>query len=236
MPTLTDSGSSPLQDYLHEYVSNGLKRELDFEEAVWRTLPAFVTALGFLGTAASFLLREIVRGWTLAHDWLPGTLLLAGSAAIVTGAWHLRFAVKSRGHYYPLDEVRICSWAAELQVAAGSAGADATTVELETLNTVRAEAVRQTAIAASWNHLANAQKLKGRTRAARWLFIAAVFMLMTHIAQVFSESQTLETATMSSEPAPPPPPPPPPPSPPPAPAAPPLRWVEKGNVTPLKPR
>lgn len=187
-----DPRANPLQDFLERYVSDGFKRELDLEEAVWRTLPAFVTALGLLGAAATFVLRQTATGWSIEDDWLASIGLVATLAAMTKAAWELRYSVKRRSHRYPPDEVEMCRWATELRSEALGAGADPARADQIALEKLRAKVLREVAEAASCNQVVNAAKMTGRTKAARWIFWAAVLMFLTVVTQVLSEARHLE--------------------------------------------
>lgn len=166
-----------LQDHLEKYAADGLKREIDYEEAVWRTLPAFVTPLGLLAVLLAY-------SFSVMFPDVPAPLSAIGLALIVIASgsgsltiWQLRFSVKRRRHRYPPSETSICTYASQQREHYELHGQPGSDVDETVLQVVREFILAETAEAASHNHVLNASKLAARTKAARWLFWTTVFTL-----------------------------------------------------------
>lgn len=178
---MTELGSAEarkaLQDHLEKYASDGLKREIDYEEAVWRSLPAFMTPLGLLAALLAY-------SFSIFFPDLPAPLSLAGmilaAGGFVSGSmtiWHLRFSVKSRSHRYPPAETEVCAFADHQRDELASGGRSGEELDRLVLEAVRRFTLAEIAAAATHNQPLNAAKLTARTKAARWLFWTTVFTL-----------------------------------------------------------
>lgn len=174
-----------LQEYLEKYASDAMKREVDYEEAVWRSLPAFVTALGLL-------MGLLAWAFSIAASDLPAplgiaavTLCAVSFASALMVVWHLRFSIKKQRHRYPPAETEVCAWASELQAHQEALGLALDTAGDAVLAQVRALVLKHTAAAATNNQVLNANKLIARTRAAHWLFVTVTFTLASGAAASF---------------------------------------------------
>jgi hypothetical protein len=199
----TDEDQEALQTYLEKYAADGFKRELDLEEAVWRSVPALVSAIGLLGAGLVFLCRSLAaQRDPLEPAFLIQAVLLSGALiALGLAAWHLRFAVSKRKHRYPTDEVDLCKWAGQLKGAYEVDGHSPGEAARRTLADVKTDVLKEVAAAASHNHQLNVAKMKGRTESARWIFHAAVIMLAAVLVSTFARAEFWKTPDELEAPA-----------------------------------
>jgi len=185
----SSSKDTPLQDFLEKYASDGFKRELDFDEAVWRSLPAFVTAIGLLAALLAYeFIHLATADWRNLTNLLGLGLTVCGALSTLAALWHLRFAIKTRRHRYPADEqiVRVVALGRLDELV--KHGLTPEEAEAQALTETRKNYLDDIAAAASHNHGLNAAKLVARTKSARWLIIAAAFTLIAGSVTVFLQT------------------------------------------------
>ncbi len=173
-------------DWLEKFVADGMKRELDFEEAVWRSIPAFVTATGLVGALMAYLFAHLAGAENDALHQVSMTLTILGMVCIATSLGFLGCAVEGRRHRYPSDEVAtVADVLKALDAGASSPFADE--------DAARRYCLEELAKSASHNHGVNAAKFEARTRAARWLLRAAGFALAASVTVAISDARHLRS-------------------------------------------
>ena len=174
-PPVDPAKGDPFYDYLEKYVADGIKRELDQEEAVWRSIPAFVTALGLIGAMLAYVGSKLVPPQDHALSYVALGLAGTGSLCVLIAGWNLRTAVRRRRYGYLPDEPGVVN---AFQARRGFYETQGKGVEEAgrlALQDFRPDLLDKAAEAASANHKSNSGKQAARTRAAHWMFLAAAF-------------------------------------------------------------
>lgn len=186
-PGSTDAPAKgdPFYEYLEKYVADGIKRELDQEEAVWRSIPAFITALGLLGAMLAYLGSKLVPVQDRFFSNLALVVAVIGSVCLLVAGWNLRLAVRPRRYGYPSDEEGVVRAFQERRQYYENQGMEPSCARSQVLKDFRPDLLEKTAAAASVNHRSNSQKLAARTRAAHWLFFAAAFTFVAAAVTLF---------------------------------------------------
>lgn len=167
-----------VDEYLERVFSEGLKREIDSDESVWRTLPFFATAIGIAGTLLGYDGSRLPSfSWALL-PLLLYTLLGAGILCLgISFAW-LFNAVRQREYRYPPSEVDLHTLAQgyrNYNIALGRSGED---LEARIVQDMRSIMVDEYAQSASTNREQNRRKLFSRSQ--------AIFFLMVGLAICFA--------------------------------------------------
>jgi len=179
---------TPLQDFLEKYVTDGVRREQTLEEAVWRSIPAFLITLGVIGAVLAFSIEQLSArlGDPLGLVGLACAVL--GAVAVVIGGWRLSTAVRSRAYSYPADELFIVETADALRRQYEYDGDAPSLAEAKALSEKRREVLLEWATSASHNHLANKQKAAARAASAQWMFAAAAFAVLAGAFALFVDA------------------------------------------------
>jgi hypothetical protein len=170
-----------------------VKRELDQEEAVWRSVPAFVTALGLVGALLVYIAKQV-----LPVDGHPAALIavglaVAGAMSLVIAGWNLRMAIRRRKHGYLPDEEGVVRSFQERKNYYEEMGQHSNDAGSSALRDFRSDILEKSAAAASWNHKVNSEKQVHRMRSAHWMFISATCAVVSGaLAFSFSTDQSTQ--------------------------------------------
>ena len=179
---------TPLQDFLEKYVTDGVRREQTLEEAVWRSIPAFLITLGVIGAVLAFSIQQLSADLRAPLGLIGLACAALGVVAVVVGGWRLSAAVKSRGYAYPADELFIVETADALRRQYEYDGDAPSLAEAKALSEKRREVLLEWATSASHNHLANKQKAAARAASAQWMFAAAAFAVLAGAFALFVDA------------------------------------------------
>jgi hypothetical protein len=179
-------------EYLEKLVTDGLKREIDQDENVVRSLPFFATSLGVLITFIGFARNTLPEFTLTLWPILTYGLMAAILASLAFLLWFLAQAVRVRTFNYPMSELDLIRYAVDLtryyQEAeptrgdgkANRDGSDAdpvAVVERAVIDDLRAAMTQQCADAAVTSRFNNSKRLKARARALTILMAALSFAL-----------------------------------------------------------
>lgn len=159
----TDIGPLPsgaAGDYLERVVSEGLKRQLDEEENVVRSLPFFATSLGvlvaFIGLARP-MFPEFEWTWGIVAIYGLLSLVLLSLALLLFFLWR---AVNTRRFLYPMKETALLRYAANLEAYYRGQSASATPVQQDPLlDDLRDAMIRQMAAASARSRVNNLRRM-----------------------------------------------------------------------------
>ncbi|RZJ00095.1 MAG: hypothetical protein EON90_08870 [Brevundimonas sp.] len=187
-PTPSFAEPTPLQDFLEKYVTDGVRREQTLEEAVWRSIPAFLITLGVIGAVLAFSIQQLSANLGDPLGLVGLACAALGAVAVVVGGWRLSTAVRSRAYAYPADELFIVETADALRRQYEYDGDAPGLAEAKALSEKRREVLLEWATSASHNHMANKQKAAACAASAQWMFAAAAFAVLAGAFALFVDA------------------------------------------------
>lgn len=177
--------SAPVAEYLEKAIADSLKREIDQEENVVRSLPFFATSIGVLLASLGFVkpsLDKLVSGPFL---WAAYGLAILMLMAISITTYYLFQATRRRQQYLPMMETAQIGYARDLtlfhqgQREAGIHGSDEGRDKAIVLD-LRTAQVNQLAVYAESLRAVNLARLSMRAR----MFRVLCFAIIVGLAQV----------------------------------------------------
>lgn len=169
------------EEYLAGLFADSYKRELDADEAIWRSLPLFAAILGL----AVAILPTVYRSAQLVADASPRAIvtigLIVALGLFAGGARWFWAVIRPRDYRYPPTDEDIHDYAHSLAAFHADAGEDADSRDERTRNELRAFVLDQFALATTQNRSHNFARAQARTQVL--LFVIAGF-LMVFLCQV----------------------------------------------------
>ena len=165
-------------EYLEKVFSEGLKREIDSDESVWRTLPFFATAIGITGTLLGYDGSQLPPPSLKAPALLLYILFVAAIGCLTASFAWLFNAVRQREYRYPPSEIDLHKLAADYQSYHAALGVTGEALDDRVVGEMRAVMVDEYAQSASANRQLNRAKLFSRSQ--------AIFYLMAGLAICFA--------------------------------------------------
>lgn len=162
-------------EYLSALFADSYKRELDADEAIWRSLPFFAAILGLAVAVLPSIYRSAfsVRdpGWTIAV-----VFLLVGSVGcfVIAGRWFWD-VIRLRDYRYPPNDVEILDYAQTLGTFYQDIGKKAVERDGLVRDDLRTLMIGEFADAATRNRRNNVAKAKARSQVL--LFVMTGFLL-----------------------------------------------------------
>lgn len=162
-------------EYLSALFTDSYKRELDADEAIWRSLPFFAAILGLAVAVLPTIYRSAfaVRGlgWTVAV-----ALLLVSSVAcfIIAGRWFWD-VIRLRTYRYPPNDVELFDYAQTLGTFYQDIGKKAVERDALVRDDLRTLMIGELADAATFNRRNNLTKARARSQVL--LFVMTGFLL-----------------------------------------------------------
>ena len=87
-------------EYLDRLFTDSFKREVDQDEAVWRTLPFFATALGLAGALVGYVASHLPNLSTAPLSLMLHVLIALALASLVAAGFWIWVAVRPREYVY----------------------------------------------------------------------------------------------------------------------------------------
>lgn len=164
-----------MDEYLEKLFAEAFKREVDQDEAVWRTLPFFATAFGLGSTVIGYAALHLPAWDVSAYPIICYVLFAAALLTIVVAFSFLWNAVRQRAYRYPPPDVELLAHARDLHAFHLESGATAEEADREVVREMRALMIEQFARAASNNRVNNGAKQRARTAALAYLMLGFAF-------------------------------------------------------------
>lgn len=161
--------------FLHSLVADAFKREVDADEAVWRSLP-FFAALAGLGLAVLPTIYQSLAGGTFTFVRGLAWFLFAGALlSFVSAAYWFWQVIKPRGYRYVTDETGLIGYASSLQDLYLERGASVDEADAAVLSEIRGYVSTEFAEAVAVNRANNIAR--GTARSQVLLLVASGFAL-----------------------------------------------------------
>jgi hypothetical protein len=162
-------------DYLSSILTDSFKREVDLDEAVWRSLPFFGAMLGLATVLAPPIYRSTVA--LAGSAWsVPVYMLLALSLlCFVAAARSFWEVIRLRNYRYPPMDLEVLAYAAELHAAHRRSGRPFAQQDEAVRDEVRTFILQEIATSTANNRVHNAAKLRARSQVL--LFAMAGFLI-----------------------------------------------------------
>jgi hypothetical protein len=170
-------------DYLDKLITDSYRKEIEFEENVWRALPFFAAALG-LQIAALVQLRVDAVALVGPAGWIAACLAAAWLASLVATIIFLARAIWAADFTYLGKETDFLTYLADLETAERARGGLATADPLPAgagrrmREDLRQIVLRQLATCAVGNRSINKRRELARERAGRSTLASVVLALV----------------------------------------------------------
>lgn len=152
------------QEFLAATFADSFKREVDADEAVWRTLPFFGALIALAVAVLPPIYRSVatlqMREWRIAAYFLLGLSLLSFAVAAV---WFWQ-VVRIRAYRYPASDARILEYAAQLDRYYGEKGKRPAERDEAVRDDLRAFLIEEFSGATTNNRSNNAVKVGARSK------------------------------------------------------------------------
>jgi hypothetical protein len=162
-------------EYLSSLFADSFKREVDADEAVWRSLPFFAAILGLAVAVLPSIYRSAsavtIPAWQMA---VYGLLALSMLCFVTSGCW-LWAVIKLRPYRYPPTDAKVLEYAAELQTFHASRKLSVEKRDDSVRDELREFMLREFALATTTNRRNNAAKARARSHVLLWIFAGFVF-------------------------------------------------------------
>lgn len=161
-------------DLLDAKFGESFKREVDADEAIWRSLPFFAAVIGLVVAVMPVIYRSIA---TTPSGWRTVSLTLFATALISFGSAGYWFwsVIRLREYVYPPPDREILDYAIELDAFYAAQGNSALHRDDAVANDLRVFLIDQYAGATTNNRRHNNQKAAARSQVL--LFVMAGFLL-----------------------------------------------------------
>jgi hypothetical protein len=182
--------------YLHDQSEAAFKREVDADEAVWRTLPFFAAILGLAVAVLPAIYRSLDQvgsgGW---HVVALTMFAVAVLCFVIAGFWFWS-VIRLREYTYPPGSAELLTYAEQLSAFYAAHGLSPEDGDHAVRNDMRAFMTRQFADTAEGNRANNNAKAAARSQVL--LFVMTGFLLAFLSEATILAAQAFGAGTRSS--------------------------------------
>ena len=167
--------------FLHGLVADAFKREVDADEAVWRSLPLFAAAAGLAAAVLPNVYESVVDA-APAPARIVALAFLVGSLAMfgVAGYWFWQL-VKVREYVFPRSDTGLVAYAEDLKTFYVANGAEATEADEAVRDEVRDFMTAEFAAAVEINRGHNRARTRARSQVLLHVTIAFVLAFAAEV-------------------------------------------------------